>query len=91
MWGDSPRPLDSAPVHLPVYALQIPTGVFAPVAGTAMDFTIAKAVGRDIASVDGGGEPGYDHCFCRGGDAGRPTAVTEIARLEVRSAWRQKC
>lgn len=53
-----------------------------------MDFTAAKPVGRDLARVDGGGEPGYDHCFCRGGDASRPGRVAEIARLEVRALLR---
>ena len=48
-----------------------------------MDFhTAPKPVGRDLARVDGGGEPGYDHCFTRGGDASRPARVEEIARLE---------
>lgn len=46
-------------------AKAIPTGEIAPVAGTPMDFTTAKTIGRDIASEDiqigyGGG---FDHNF----------------------------
>lgn len=46
-------------------AKAIPTGEIAPVAGTPMDFTTAKPIGRDIASDDiqiqyGGG---FDHNF----------------------------
>ena len=47
---------------LPVDEDQIPTGVVAPVAGTAMDFTTAKPVGRDLDDVPGD-RVGYDHCF----------------------------
>ncbi len=46
-------------------AKAIPTGEIAPVAGTPMDFTTAKPVGRDIETEDAqlnyGG--GYDHNF----------------------------
>ena len=48
--------------YLPVDATQIPTGVVVPVAGTAMDFTISKPVGRDLEDVPGEQE-GYDHCY----------------------------
>lgn len=40
-----------------VDSLLIPTGELPPVKGTPMDFTAAKAIGKDIASVKGG----YDH------------------------------
>lgn len=45
--------------YLPIDSGLIPTGKEAPVAGTAMDFKKAKAVGRDIAAAGGG----YDHCY----------------------------
>lgn len=48
--------------YLPVDANQIPTGVIAPVAGTALDFTAPKAVGRDIDDVPGD-RAGYDFCY----------------------------
>jgi aldose 1-epimerase len=44
---------------LPVDATLIPLGRLDPVKGTAMDFTAAKAIGRDMAKVEGG----YDHCY----------------------------
>ncbi len=50
---------------LPTDDTQIPTGEFAPVAGTPMDFTEPKAIGRDMyADFDAlkiG--KGYDHCW----------------------------
>lgn len=39
---------------------KVPTGALLGVAGTPFDFREAKPVGRDLASVEGGG---YDHCF----------------------------
>ncbi len=50
---------------LPTDSTQIPTGEIAPVAGTPMDFTRAKSLGRDIGADY---EPlrigaGYDHCW----------------------------
>jgi aldose 1-epimerase len=44
---------------LPVDSTLIPLGRIDPVKGTAMDFTAAKAIGKDIAKVEGG----YDHCY----------------------------
>jgi aldose 1-epimerase len=43
--------------YTPVNAQLIPTGKIDKVAGGPMDFTTSKAIGRDIAKVDGG----YDH------------------------------
>jgi aldose 1-epimerase len=45
--------------YLPVDASLIPTGEVAPVAGTGLDFTSPKTIGRDIGKVEGG----YDHCM----------------------------
>jgi aldose 1-epimerase len=44
---------------LPVDDTLIPLGKPKPVAGTAMDFTKPKPIGRDMARVEGG----YDHCY----------------------------
>ena len=44
---------------LPVDSTQIPLGRLDAVQGTAMDFTRPKAIGRDMAQVEGG----YDHCY----------------------------
>jgi aldose 1-epimerase len=42
----------------------IPTGEIRPVAGTPLDFTAAKPVGRDIAPLKEKGQPlGFDHNF----------------------------
>ena len=43
--------------YTPVNDQLIPTGIIDPVKGTAMDFTAAKKIGKEIAQVDGG----YDH------------------------------
>ena len=45
--------------YTPVDATLLPTGEIAPVAGTVMDFTTAKAIGRDLAEIP----EGYDHNF----------------------------
>jgi len=44
--------------YLAVDEALIPTGELLPVAGTPFDFTVAKPIGRDLASAGG-----YDHCF----------------------------
>lgn len=43
--------------YTPVSDKLIPTGALAPAAGTPMDFTRPKAIGRDLAQVKGG----FDH------------------------------
>ncbi len=50
------------PFYLPVDQTLIPTGELLAVAGTPMDFTRSKPVGRDIGKVPGG----YDHCWVGG-------------------------
>ena len=58
----------------------IPTGELKPVAGTALDFTKAKLVGRDIAELKKEGQPGgYDHNFVI--DVITPGALTPAAEL----------
>jgi aldose 1-epimerase len=51
--------LINADRYLPVDDTLIPLGQPKPVAGTAMDFTKPKPIGRDMARVEGG----YDHCY----------------------------
>jgi len=58
----------NAPFYTPVDATQIPTGA-EPVSGTPFDFTRPTRIGERMLQVDGGGEPGYDHNWCRAGDA----------------------
>lgn len=57
----------------PVNETLIPTGEQKPVQGTPMDFTTAKAIGRDIGQVPGG----YDHnwILTRDGDGLIPVAT----------------
>jgi aldose 1-epimerase len=70
----------------------IPTGQVASVAGTPMDFTKPYSVGDRIMQVDGGGEPGYDHCFARAGLGQVPVngfPLSRIALLEDPSSGRK--
>jgi len=52
----------NCPFYVPVDESYIPTGEILSVKGTAMDFTAAKPIGRDIGKVSGG----YDHCWIAG-------------------------
>jgi len=52
----------NCPFYLPIDSTYIPTGEVRSVKGTPMDFTKAKAIGRDIGKVSGG----YDHCWVAG-------------------------
>ncbi len=57
----------------------IPTGEFSTVAGTALDFTKSKAVGRDLAELNNEGLPGgYDHNFVIDGKSGELTLAAEL-------------
>lgn len=49
----------AADAYTPVNSTLLPTGEVTPVKGTAMDFTAAKAIGRDLADIP----EGYDHNF----------------------------
>ena len=55
----------------------IPTGKVAPVAGTPLDFTRPKALGRELAST-GLAPGGYDHNFVVRGE---PHALRPVARV----------
>ena len=54
---------------LPVDDTLIPTGELKDVKGTDMSFLDGTAIGERIMSIDGGGQPGYDHCYVVGGGA----------------------
>ncbi len=48
-----------ADAYTPVDANLLPTGEIRPVKGTPMDFTVSKAIGRDLAQIP----EGYDHNY----------------------------
>jgi len=52
----------ACPFYLPVDDALMPTGEVLKTAGTPFDFSVPKAIGRDIARVPGG----YDHCLVLG-------------------------
>ena len=57
----------------------IPTGEFRAVAGTPLDFTKPKAVGKDIAELKGEGTPGgYDHNYVIDGKPGELALAAEV-------------
>lgn len=57
----------------------IPTGEFLAVAGTALDFTKTKTVGRDIAQLKGEGLPGgYDHNYVIDAKYGELAVAAEV-------------
>ena len=66
----------------------IPTGKLLPVAGTAYDFTKAKAVSADFAAACGGDTAaigkGYDDCFVIDGGAGDLSRGTSAGAQELR-------
>ena len=66
--------------YIPTDESLIPTGEFAPVAGTPMDFTEAKVVGRDIdadfPAIRYG--KGFDACFVIDGCDGSVKPVAEL-------------
>ncbi|MCM1356800.1 MAG: galactose mutarotase [Staphylococcus sp.] len=74
--------------YLPTDDTQIPTGELAPVAGTPMDFTVAKAIGRDINAdfhpLKVG--KGYDHCWVIDGYA--KGQLKEVATLSSAKSGR---
>lgn len=74
---------------LPTDSTLVPTGEFAPVAGTPMDFTTAKTLGRDIKAdfpaLRYG--KGYDNCFVI--DGYEPGVLQEAAVLADSVSGRQ--
>ncbi|MDE5749266.1 MAG: galactose mutarotase [Duncaniella sp.] len=84
---DAPTVLDHelrlyASRWLPTDPTQIPTGELAPVAGTPMDFTEPKAIGRDIKADFEALKigKGYDHCWVLDEAAvdGKPVKAAEL-------------
>lgn len=69
--------------YLPVNYLQIPIGELAPVEGTCMDLRGGLPIGTRMLECDGGGEPGYDHCWVidRSDEEEKEGAMVEHARL----------
>ncbi len=66
--------------YTPVDAGLIPTGEIRPVKGTPLDFTAAKPVGRDLAALQGEGQPGgYDHNFVI--DSAKPGELSLAAEV----------
>ncbi len=65
----------NADSYLPIDPLQLPTGVIAPVAGTAFDFTQSKAMGRDLTQVIGG----YNHFFVKRPSQSQPSLVATVS------------
>lgn len=74
---------------LPTDKTQIPTGEIAPVAGTPMDFLVAKEIGRDIKADFEALKigKGYDHCWVIDGyEPGK--MIEEVAILEAPNSRR---
>lgn len=68
--------------YLPTDDVQIPTGELAPVAGTPMDFTAEKEIGRDIKADFEALRigKGYDHCWVIDGHKPGQMAVAAVLR-----------
>jgi aldose 1-epimerase len=62
--------------YLPVDENMIPTGVLAPVAGTALDFTSTHKIGERISQLKE--TNGYDHCFVVRGKAGELREAAKV-------------
>lgn len=75
--------------YLPTDETQIPTGEFAPVNGTPMDFTSFKKIGRDIEAdftpLKIG--KGYDHCWVV--DGYEKGVMREVAVLKAAKSGRE--
>ncbi|HEB32162.1 MAG TPA: galactose mutarotase [Spirochaetes bacterium] len=68
----------NCPGYLPIDASLMPTGEVKDVAGTAMDFTRAKKIGKDLDNVPGG----YDHCFTSPGCALKINLIARVYEPE---------
>ncbi|WP_090994506.1 aldose epimerase family protein [Pedobacter insulae] len=68
----------AADAYTPVDSTLIPTGKIAPVKGTAFDFNVAKAIGRDIEQADEQLKfgKGYDHNFALVENNGKTPVAT---------------
>ena len=74
--------------YTPVDAVQIPTGVLAPVAGTPIDFRKAKPIGQDLARM-GANPAGYDHnvVLRKGSRFGKSVIVVEPETGRTMEMW----
>ena len=75
--------------YIPFDGIEVPTGALGAVAGTALDFTAPKAIGRDILqAVDGCGTGcvGYDNAFILDRPRGSGEEATDISVLSLESA-----
>lgn len=71
--------------YTPVNAELIPTGQFAPIVGTPLDFIQPKSIGQDLQAV--GGDPvGFDHNFVVKGD---PTMMRPVACVSEPASGRR--
>lgn len=75
--------------YLSVGATQIPTGELRAVAGTAFDLRAARLLGEVVPLVDGGGQPGLDHCFEVVQGPSCSTALPLVAILTHEASGRQ--
>ncbi len=69
---------------IPINEVSIPTGEVAAVAGTAFDFTTAKAIGTDLAAEDEQLKmgAGYDHCWVLRGKQGAMKLAAVVVEPE---------
>ncbi len=63
----------NADYYIPVDKKAIPTGILEKTAGTPMDFTSARPIGKDIRKVHG-----YDHCYAVNGETGVLRKAAEL-------------
>lgn len=70
----------NADAYTPTDKDGIPTGDILPVAGTALDFTVEKALGADIANTATGS---YDNNFCLNGQGLRKVALLKGDTLSM--------
>lgn len=66
--------------YTPTDAEGIPSGIIAPVAGTALDFTAEKPLGAELTQTDLGC---YDHNFCLNGSGLRKVALVKGEKLSM--------
>lgn len=75
--------------YTPTDDLMIPTGEWAPVAGTPLDFTQTEVVGKRIGAYTDSPFMGYDHNYVVDRDDAAAGEVREVARLRHPESGRQ--
>jgi aldose 1-epimerase len=58
--------------------VSIPTGELQLVSGSAMDFSVAKEIGKDILQIDGG----YDHCYVLNNSENKLQSIAKLYHSE---------